>query len=98
MHLGEKVCDRKMAAGVSLRDVIEEDLFKFFEFQLDPEANRMAAFTAKYPFDRDAFMRHWRKIMDDEEITIKTVLFDGQVAGSIVPRPGKMWVWEDRRG
>jgi RimJ/RimL family protein N-acetyltransferase len=69
--------------GVQLRDVVESDLPIFFEQQLDPEANYMAAFTARDPTDRNAFMAHWVRILDDETNTIKTILFNGQVAGSV---------------
>lgn len=69
--------------SVLLRDVIEDDLPTFFEQQLDPVANRMAAFTAKDPSDREAFAAHWAKILGDETITVKTILFEGQVAGHI---------------
>jgi RimJ/RimL family protein N-acetyltransferase len=69
--------------SVQLRDVIESDLPIFFEYQLDPDANYMAAFTARDPTDRDAFMAHWTRIMSDETITIQTILFNGQVAGSV---------------
>jgi RimJ/RimL family protein N-acetyltransferase len=70
-------------SSVRLRDVIESDLPIFFEQQLDPEANYMAAFTARDPTDRNAFMAHWVRILGDETITIKTILFNGQVAGSV---------------
>jgi len=73
-----------MANDVQLRDVSEADLAIFFEQQLDPEANFMAAFTAKDPTDREAFDAKWGKILADERITLKTVLYDGQVAGHIV--------------
>jgi RimJ/RimL family protein N-acetyltransferase len=66
---------------VLLRDVIENDLPIFFEQQLDPVANQMAAFPAR---DREAFMAHWTKILADETNLLKTVLCDGQVAGNIV--------------
>ncbi len=64
-HLGEHLLDRTMPRsgsrqprrGVQLREVEEADLSIFFEQQLDPESNRMAAFTAKDPTDRGAFMR-----------------------------------------
>jgi len=69
---------------VRLRDVIPADLPIFFAFQLDAEANRMAAFTAKDPTDRAAFLEHWHKIMGQSDITQKTILFDGQVAGNIL--------------
>ncbi len=68
-------------SGVMLRDVTEADLPIFYEHQLDPVANQMAAFPAR---DRDAFMAHWHKILADAPVTLKTILFDGQVAGNIV--------------
>jgi RimJ/RimL family protein N-acetyltransferase len=68
---------------VFLRDVTEADLPVFFEHQLDPDANRMAAFTARDPTDRDAFMAHWRGILDDDTITKKTIVAGDDVAGHI---------------
>ena len=77
--------DGKRAWVVSLRDVSTSDLPVFYEQELDPVANQMAAFTAKDPADRDAFDAHWRKIMRDPKVTIKTILVgDLQVAGYIV--------------
>ncbi len=73
-----------MTSNVLLRDVTEADLPIFFEQQLDPEANQMAAFTAKDPADRAAFMARWTKILGDKTITIKTILVDGQVAGHVL--------------
>ena len=70
-------------ATVFLREMSEEDLPIFFAQQLDASANWMAAFTAKEPTDRAAFMAHWAKIRADEAILIKTILFDGQVAGYV---------------
>lgn len=74
-----------MAGDVVLRDMRAGDLPVFFEQQLDPTANFMAAFTmSKDPADRDAFMARWTKILGDETRTNKTILFDGRVAGSIL--------------
>ena len=72
-----------MTSDVLLREVAEGDLPIFFEQQLDPDANVMAAFTAKNPADRDAFMEHWARILGDETIIIRTILFEGQVAGHV---------------
>lgn len=72
-----------MASNVTLREVIESDLPIFFIYQLDPAANRMAAFTHKDPSDWDAFMAHWTKILADSSIVKRTILFDGQVVGNI---------------
>jgi RimJ/RimL family protein N-acetyltransferase len=69
---------------VQLRDVIESDLPIFFNNQMDPDANYMAAFGARDPTDRNAFMAHWAKILGDETIIIKTILFNGHVAGSVL--------------
>jgi len=70
-----------MTGNVLLRDVIEDDLPIFFEQQLDPDATAMAAFPSR---DRDTFMAHWAKIMADDSIILKTILFAGQVAGNMV--------------
>jgi len=70
-----------MAVAVHLRDVTEEDLPIFFEQQRDPDANRMAAFPAR---DRAAFMAHWKKILVAPTGVIKTIVFDGQVAGNVL--------------
>ena len=70
-----------MSGNLQLRNVQESDLPIFFEQQRDPLANQMAAFPAR---DKDAFIVHWAKIMKDESITLKTILFEGQVAGNLV--------------
>lgn len=66
-----------------LRDVVADDLHIFFTQQLDPEANFMAAFTAKDPSDQAAFTAHWQRILADETVVIKTILCNGQVAGNV---------------
>src|SRR5262249_25891795 len=85
-----------ITGGVLLRDVTEGDLPIFFEQQRDPAANRMAAFTAKDPADRAAFMAKWAKILGDDSSTNRTILFGGQVAGNIgafvAPWSGKLEV------
>ena len=67
-------------AEILLRDVIESDLPIFYEQQLDPDATAMAAFPAR---DRETFMAHWTKVMADDSVLLKTILFNGQVAGNI---------------
>ena len=67
--------------GVRLRDVTEADLPVLFEQQMDPEANRMAAFPAR---NREAFAAHWRQVLDDGAVLKKTILFDGRVAENIL--------------
>jgi RimJ/RimL family protein N-acetyltransferase len=73
-----------VAGDVLLREALPDDLPVFFEFERDPEACRMAAFTADDPDDRSAFMAHWARVLADATITKRTIIYDGQVAGSVV--------------
>lgn len=66
-----------------LRDVVNDDLPIFFEQQLNKEANHMAAFTAKDPTNQEAFTAHWFRNLANETTINKTIVFDGQVAGSV---------------
>ena len=71
------------ASDIVLREVTEADLVIFFEQQQDPDANWMAAFTAKDPTDWEAFAAKWAKILGDETVTAKTILCGGRVAGNV---------------
>jgi RimJ/RimL family protein N-acetyltransferase len=73
-----------MENNILLRDVTDGDLPLFFEYQKDPLANHMAAFTAKDPSDRQAFDTHWARIRASETVLIKTILCDEQVTGSVL--------------
>jgi len=70
-----------MGLDVRLRAVRDDDLPMLFEHQRDPEANRMANFDAR---DRDTFMAHWAKILRDESAAVRTIEFEGGVAGNVV--------------
>lgn len=70
-----------MEDSIQLRDTVDNDLPVFYEQQLDEDAARMAGFPSR---EREAFMTHWRKIMADDSVTIKTILFEGEIAGNIV--------------
>lgn len=58
----------------------ESDLPILFANQQDPAATEMAAFPAR---DEETFGAHWRKILADESVTCRTILVDGEVAGTI---------------
>ena len=66
-----------------LREVVDDDLPLFFDFQLDPDANSMAAFTARDPTDGEAFAAHWNKILVEPTNIIRTIVCDGRVVGSV---------------
>lgn len=73
-----------MNRHLRLREVIETDILIFFEQELDPEANFMAAFTAKDPTNLEAFTVHWSRILADTTVIIKTIVLDDRVAGSVL--------------
>lgn len=70
-----------MTADVCLRSVEEADLAIFFAQQADEEARRRAAFPGR---GREEFFAHWRKILADPNCVLRTVVFDGRVAGNMV--------------
>ncbi|MCD7437906.1 GNAT family N-acetyltransferase [Streptomyces lincolnensis] len=84
---------------IVLREVHDSDLPVFFRQMNDPEAVRMAAFTAKDPADRDAFEAHWKRIRSSDAV-LRTVLADGDVVGNaaVYGEPGEREVtyWVDR--
>jgi RimJ/RimL family protein N-acetyltransferase len=70
-----------MTNEVRLRDIEPDDLEIFYEHQLDADATRMAAFTAR---DRAAFDAHWAtNILGNPTAINRTIVVDGQVAGNI---------------
>ncbi len=69
---------------ITLRPVKPADLEVFYLNNKDLEAVWMAAFTAKDPADREAFDAHWARIMASETVIIRTIEFDGEIAGSVL--------------
>ena len=67
--------------SVSLREVEDSDLAKFFAHQQDPVAIQMASFP---PRDYESFQAHWAKILADPNVIARTVLLDGKVVGNLV--------------
>ena len=70
-----------MTRKVELREVLEADLEIFFEHQREPEGVQMASSPSR---EGEAFMAHWNKIMNDPAIILRTIVFEGQVAGNVV--------------
>ena len=91
--LNEK-SEMNRSVTIVLRNVEISDLSIFFEQQLDPEANRMAAFVSDDPHDRAAFDAHWKRILNATGIVNKTILRGEEVAGHIAcyPQGGELEV------
>jgi RimJ/RimL family protein N-acetyltransferase len=89
---------------ITLRPVEPADLDAFFSHQLDPSANKMAAFAARNPSDRGVFDHHWQNILNDPKVTVRTITADGEAVGSILAYPGddmpeiSYWIDQSRWG
>jgi RimJ/RimL family protein N-acetyltransferase len=78
-----------MIDKILLRNITASDLPVLFEQQADPESSVMAAVPSR---DREAFDAHWAKIMANENIILRAIEVDGQVAGHLVS-----FLLEDKR-
>ena len=72
-----------MIYTVKLRQTEISDLEFLFRFQLDAEANYLAAFTSKDPTDKEAYLKKYTKILNDPTTNNQTILVDETVVGSI---------------
>lgn len=68
---------------VTLTKTVAADLNAFFQFQLDEEANYLAAFTAKDPHNKTAYMEKYTPFLTDPTINMLTIKVNGEIAGSI---------------
>jgi RimJ/RimL family protein N-acetyltransferase len=68
---------------IILRKTAITDLAFFFIFQLDHEANYLAAFTSKDPADKTAYLQKYTKLVNDPTINMQTIIVDNTIVGSI---------------
>lgn len=85
---------------IALRPVEDGDLDALFEQMRDPEAVRMAAFTAEDPDDRNAFGAHMARVLATPGITHRAVTSYGQLVGQVASFPSgeetEVTYWIDR--
>ena len=67
----------------ALRFVSDSDLDAVFRWESDPRATRMAVFTRQDPTDRAAFDAHYRRVRGDDCVTMRAVVHEGELAGTI---------------
>ena len=88
------------ARNISLIKTEKDDLNAFFQFQLDKEANYMAAFTAKDPNDKRAYIEKYSKFLTDPTINMRTIKIDDTIIGSIakfvIEKNAGITYWIDR--
>ena len=68
---------------ILLRKTELSDLEFFFLFQLDPEANYLAAFTSNDPTDKAAYLQKYSKFLTNPTINNQTIIVENVIAGSI---------------
>jgi len=69
--------------NIHLRKTKVSDLESLFQFQLDPEANYLAAFTSKDPTNKSAYLEKYTKLLNDPTVNNFTIVVDGIIVGSV---------------
>jgi len=86
--------------NITLTETEKDDLNTFFQFQLDKEANYLAAFTSKDPNDKTAYIEKHTKLLTDQTINMRTIKVNGVIAGSvakfIMENEPEITYWIDR--
>ncbi len=87
--------------NIKLTETEKDDLNAFFEFQLDAEANYLAAFTAKNPNDKTAYIEKYSKFLSDPTINMRTIKANDEIVGSIakfvMENEAEITYWIDRK-
>lgn len=87
--------------NITLTKTEKEDLDKFFQFQLDKEANYLAAFTSKDPNDKAAYLEKYTKFLTDPTINMRTIKANDEIVGSIakfvMENEAGITYWIDRK-
>jgi len=87
--------------NITLTETEKDDLNAFFEFQLDKEANYLAAFTSKDPSDKPAYIEKYSKHLSDQTINMRTIKINDVIAGSVArfvrENDAEITYWIDRK-
>jgi RimJ/RimL family protein N-acetyltransferase len=69
--------------AISLRQLADSDLDALFDWESDPRAVQMAAFTRANPSDRSAFDAHYVRVRNNASNTLLAIDDDGAFVGTI---------------
>ena len=87
--------------NITLTKTEKDDLEVFFQFQLDKEANYLAAFTSKDPNDKTAYIEKYSKFLNDPTINMRTIKLNNEIVGSIskfvLENKAEITYWIDRK-
>lgn len=86
---------------IILRKTEIADLENLFIFQLDHEANYLAAFTSKDPTDKEAYLQKYTKLVNDPAINNQTIIVNNIIAGSVakfeIEGDAEITYWIDKK-
>ncbi len=86
---------------LTLRPTVYSDLETHYQFQLDEEANYLAAFTSSTSSDKEAYLEKYAKFLNEPSINNQTILVDGTIVGSIakfvIDGDAEITYWIDRK-
>lgn len=69
--------------NIQLQKTEISDLENLFQFQLDQNANYLAAFTPKGPANKRAYVEKYTKLLNDPTVNNFTIVVDGIIVGSV---------------
>lgn len=87
--------------NITLTKTEKDDLYLLFEFQLDPEACFLAAFTPNNRNDKKAYIEKYTKHLNDPTINMQTIRINQEIVGSVakfvMEEEAEITYWVDRR-
>ncbi|MES2828089.1 MAG: GNAT family N-acetyltransferase [Bacteroidota bacterium] len=90
-----------MKINITLTKTEKEDLYSFFEFQLNKEARHLAAFVNKDSNDKDAYVERYNTYLNNPTINMQTIKVDNEIVGSIskfmMGDEAELTYWIDRK-
>jgi RimJ/RimL family protein N-acetyltransferase len=69
--------------ALTLRTLADGDLDALFDWESDPRAVQMAAFTRANPSDRGEFDAHYERVRNDPSNTLLAIDDDGEFVGTV---------------
>lgn len=87
--------------ALTLSETTQEELEALFHFQLDQQANHLAAFTSHDPSDQAAYLAKYSPFLTDPTITMRTIKVNDAIVGSIakfvLENEAEVTYWIDRK-
>jgi RimJ/RimL family protein N-acetyltransferase len=87
--------------NITLAKTTITDLETLFQFQLNPEANHLAAFTSKDPSDKNAYIEKYSKLLTDPTVNNQTIRINNEIVGSLAKfilfGDAEITYWIDRK-